>query len=61
VKFLGEDGVDAGGVKREFFSLIIRDLFNPQYGISLSRFSLSLGFSFALWYFDFDSINFFLS
>ena len=33
VSFIGEDGVDAGGVLREFFSIILRDLFNVQYGM----------------------------
>lgn len=33
VKFIGEDGIDQGGVLREFFAVIIRDLFNPQYGM----------------------------
>jgi ubiquitin-protein ligase E3 A len=33
VQFEGEPGVDAGGVLREFFSIMIRDLFNPQYGM----------------------------
>ena len=33
VKFIGEDGVDAGGVAREFFAIMIRDLFNVQYGM----------------------------
>lgn len=31
VKFRGEDGVDEGGVRKEFFMLIIRDLFQPGY------------------------------
>jgi len=33
VKFIGEEGVDEGGVQKEFFQLIIRDLFDPKYGI----------------------------
>jgi ubiquitin-protein ligase E3 A len=33
IKFIGEDGIDAGGVQREFFAIIIRDLFNAQYGM----------------------------
>lgn len=33
VKFLNEEAVDEGGVKREFFQLIVKDLFNPNYGM----------------------------
>jgi E3 ubiquitin-protein ligase HERC4 len=32
VRFHQEDGVDAGGVKREYFSLLVVELFNPDYG-----------------------------
>lgn len=33
VQFVGEEGVDEGGVQKEFFQLIIRDLFDPKYGM----------------------------
>lgn len=33
IKFKNEDGVDEGGVKKEFFQLIIEELFDPQYGM----------------------------
>lgn len=33
VKFIGEQGVDEGGVKKEFFMLLIRQLFDPNYGM----------------------------
>lgn len=33
VKFEGEDGVDEGGVKKEFFQMLIRACFNPEYGL----------------------------
>mmetsp|Transcript_36081 Transcript_36081/g.49486 ORF Transcript_36081/g.49486 Transcript_36081/m.49486 type:complete len:873 (-) Transcript_36081:113-2731(-) len=33
IQFLGEEGIDAGGVKQEFFQLIIREIFNPKYGM----------------------------
>jgi len=33
VQFIGEDGVDAGGVKQEFFQLIVREIFDPKYGM----------------------------
>ena len=32
VEFEGEEGVDEGGVSKEFFQLIIAELFNPNYG-----------------------------
>lgn len=32
VKFDGEDGIDEGGVQKEFFQLIIEELFNPEIG-----------------------------
>ncbi|KAL6069381.1 HECT domain-containing protein [Balamuthia mandrillaris] len=33
IKFLGEDGVDVGGVLKEFFQLIIMEVFDPKYGM----------------------------
>ena len=33
VTFAGEDGVDAGGVTREYFNLLIEKLFSPEYGM----------------------------
>ncbi|XP_065839906.1 E3 ubiquitin-protein ligase HECW2-like isoform X2 [Oscarella lobularis] len=33
VKFAGEEGLDYGGLSREFFFLISRELFNPYYGL----------------------------
>ncbi|KAJ5077046.1 e3 ubiquitin-protein ligase hectd2-related [Anaeramoeba ignava] len=33
VKFEEEAGVDAGGVKKEFFQIIVRELFDPKYGM----------------------------
>ncbi|GBG30354.1 Ubiquitin-protein ligase, putative [Hondaea fermentalgiana] len=33
VKFRGEDGVDAGGVKKEFFQLLAEQLFSEDYGM----------------------------
>ena len=38
VIFVGEEAVDEGGVQKELFMLICRQLFNPQYGMfSLSQ------------------------
>lgn len=33
VKFAGEEGVDQGGVKKEFFHLLMKELFNPNYAM----------------------------
>ncbi|GCB64177.1 probable E3 ubiquitin-protein ligase HERC4 isoform X1 [Scyliorhinus torazame] len=33
VIFVGEEAVDAGGVRKEFFLLIMRDLLDPKYGM----------------------------
>ena len=32
MQFVGEEGVDEGGVQKEFFQLVIRELFDPKYG-----------------------------
>jgi len=31
ITFIGEEAVDAGGVKREWFSLLSKEMFNPDY------------------------------
>ena len=33
IKFWGEEGVDAGGVTREWFSVLARQMFNPGYAL----------------------------
>jgi len=33
VKFENEEAVDEGGVQKEFFQLIVRELFDPKYGM----------------------------
>lgn len=33
VAFRGEEGVDAGGVTREFFQLLVMNLFDPQFAM----------------------------
>ncbi|KAI0228425.1 putative E3 ubiquitin-protein ligase HERC4 [Lamellibrachia satsuma] len=33
VVFLGEEGLDAGGVRKEFFLLLLQDLTDPKYGM----------------------------
>lgn len=33
VQFVGEEGIDQGGVQKEFFQLIVRSIFDPDYGM----------------------------
>ncbi|KAI5800062.1 ubiquitin-protein ligase E3A [Geopyxis carbonaria] len=33
VEFLGEDGIDAGGLKKEWFLMVARDVFDPNHGL----------------------------
>lgn len=33
VEFIGEDGVDEGGVQKEWFQLLVKELFDPKYGM----------------------------
>jgi E3 ubiquitin-protein ligase HECTD2 len=32
IEFKGEEGIDAGGLRKEWFLLLVRDLFNPEHG-----------------------------
>ncbi|OQR92752.1 HECT E3 ubiquitin ligase [Achlya hypogyna] len=36
VKFVGEEGVDEGGVQKEFFQIIIRQLLDPNFGMFIA-------------------------
>lgn len=36
VEFSGEQGIDEGGVSKEFFQLIIEEIFNPDYGMFIN-------------------------
>lgn len=33
VQFIGEEGMDAGGLTREWYSLLSREMFNPNYAL----------------------------
>ncbi|XP_037934277.1 ubiquitin-protein ligase E3A isoform X2 [Teleopsis dalmanni] len=33
VEFIGEQGIDEGGVSKEFFQLIVEEIFNPDFGM----------------------------
>uniref|UniRef100_A0A499FUS9 Ubiquitin-protein ligase E3A n=1 Tax=Anopheles farauti TaxID=69004 RepID=A0A499FUS9_9DIPT len=37
VEFTGEQGIDEGGVSKEFFQLIIEEIFNPDYGMFVTN------------------------
>lgn len=37
VSFVGEAGVDAGGVRKEFFTLLVKELFNPNYAMFTTK------------------------
>jgi ubiquitin-protein ligase E3 A len=36
VTFVGEDGIDEGGVQKEFFKLAMDTIFDPEYGIYIN-------------------------
>ncbi len=33
IEFKGEEGIDAGGLRKEWFLLLVREVFNPEHGI----------------------------
>jgi E3 ubiquitin-protein ligase HECTD2 len=33
IEFKGEEGIDAGGLRKEWFLLLVRDVFNPEHGV----------------------------
>ena len=33
VKFINEEGIDSGGVRKEFFQLIVKQIFDPDYSM----------------------------
>ncbi|KAL1881667.1 putative E3 ubiquitin-protein ligase [Paecilomyces lecythidis] len=35
IEFLGEEGVDAGGLRKEWFLLLVREVFDPNHGLFL--------------------------
>jgi len=41
IEFKGEEGIDAGGLRKEWFLLLVREVFNPEHG-ELSADSVSL-------------------
>lgn len=37
VEFAGEQGIDEGGVSKEFFQLIVEEIFNPDFGMFVQQ------------------------
>lgn len=37
VEFVGEEGVDEGGVSKEFFQMVIEEILNPDYGMFIQH------------------------
>lgn len=37
VEFIGEQGIDEGGVSKEFFQLIVEQIFNADYGMFIHQ------------------------
>lgn len=33
IEFVGEDGIDAGGLKKEWFLMVAREVFDPNHGM----------------------------
>ena len=33
VRFVGEEGLDDGGIRKEFFMLLLREILNPDFGM----------------------------
>ena len=49
VEFEGEQGIDEGGVSKEFFQLIVEEIFNPDYG-NLIYTEVELYILFKIWF-----------
>lgn len=37
VEFVGEQGIDEGGVSKEFFQMVVEEIFNPDYGMFIQQ------------------------
>lgn len=45
IEFLGEEGVDAGGLRKEWFLLLVREVFDPHHGVSANPEQGNLSYS----------------
>jgi E3 ubiquitin-protein ligase HECTD2 len=34
IEFIGEEGIDAGGLRKEWFLLLVREVFDPNHGMA---------------------------
>ena len=50
VKFVGEEAEDAGGVTKEFFLLLIKEILNPDYGMFRSVIVVQLQYRLEMWW-----------
>ncbi|KAI9697257.1 MAG: putative E3 ubiquitin-protein ligase [Candelina mexicana] len=57
IEFIGEEGIDAGGPRKEWFLLLVRDIFDPNHGkiVTLSIDQLVLIHELGLFIYDEDS------
>lgn len=50
IEFEGEQGVDEGGLSKEFFQLVLEEIFNPDIGKNFHLYSvLKEQVAFSLW------------
>lgn len=43
IEFIGEEGVDAGGLRKEWFLLLVREVFDPNHGMAPTAFRHVMG------------------
>lgn len=56
IEFKGEEGIDAGGLRKEWFLLLVRDVFNPEHGmIYICYLTFSLTCLLGMFVYDEDS------
>jgi len=55
IEFVGEDGVDAGGLRKEWFQLLCREVFDPLYGTASSSGFGGVGLMVGMFTWDDDS------
>ena len=56
ITFRNEEGVDAGGLSREFFGILAKEMFNPNYAL----FTSTGKFIFALWSYSRTNLTYFV-
>ncbi|GAM23493.1 hypothetical protein SAMD00019534_066680 [Acytostelium subglobosum LB1] len=51
IKFKGEEGIDQGGVQKEFFQIVVRKIFDPEFGMFIYNERLRT------WWFNTNSLD----